>query len=452
MILLLPFLVSVAVAFVAPVPHRLTTPKMMALPVEHLHDVMQQALHHHQHVTAVATDTPTLVVADASSLEATMDALQGGEVPPLDIEAGMSDKNNDWFDPLVKLVETAIVSLHGLLGSGSYGIAIILFTCVVKLVTFPLNYAQLESTTKMQALNPAIKKIQATYQSDPQQMNTMMASLYQENNLNPLAGCLPSLAQIPIFIALYRALFNLAKEDLLEEPFLWLPNLEGPVFGAQNADWLFNFDKWNGFEPPLGWHDTLMYLSLPVLLIIAQSISGRLLQMGTQNQPGQEVNSALLTFLPFMVGFFALNVPCSLSLYWLSNNIITTALTVGIKSAIASNAVPVTMGGQPLSQQTFDVAPSSQKRSPVKSRSKKQIPAAKKKIAPPPPVEQEPIAFQAPLDISDPLPTTVMDSTTTTDGGGGGAVDDEDGVPSRAAEKKIAKASKTRRAKKSRRR
>jgi YidC/Oxa1 family membrane protein insertase len=64
---------------------------------------------------------------------------------------------------------------------------------------------------------------------------------YQVNEINPLAGCLPSLAQIPIFIGLYRAVLDLAKENKLNEPFLFLPNLEGPTYGADPAtaaDWI----------------------------------------------------------------------------------------------------------------------------------------------------------------------------------------------------------------------
>lgn len=69
--------------------------------------------------------------------------------------------------------------------------------------------------------------MQAKFASNPELMNREMSQLYSENDVNPLAGCLPSLVQIPIFIGLYRALLKLAQDDLLNEPFLWLPNLEG---------------------------------------------------------------------------------------------------------------------------------------------------------------------------------------------------------------------------------
>ena len=152
-----------------------------------------------------------------------------------ELENAVPIDKSGWFGGIVQAMETVITFLHDVVGS--YGVAIVLFTLILKAATFPLNKAQIESTTKMQALQPAIKKIQATYAADPDKMNMMMAQLYQENELNPLAGCLPSLLQIPVFIALYRALLSLAREDLLEESFLWIPNLEGPVFGAQNADW-----------------------------------------------------------------------------------------------------------------------------------------------------------------------------------------------------------------------
>jgi YidC/Oxa1 family membrane protein insertase len=108
-------------------------------------------------------------------------------------------------------------------------------------VTFPLTKQQLESTNKMQAMSPAIKEIQAKYQSNPEVMNQKVAEFYQVNEINPLAGCIPSLVQIPVFIGLYRAVLELAKENKLDEPFLFLPNLEGPTYGADPAhgtDWI----------------------------------------------------------------------------------------------------------------------------------------------------------------------------------------------------------------------
>ncbi len=86
---------------------------------------------------------------------------------------------------------------------------------------------------------------------------------------------MPALLQIPIFLALYRAFFNLASLGQLSEPFLWLPNLQGPVFGGRSSDWLFS--GWVDRVPHLGWHDTLAYLSIPLILYAAQSVSLQIL-------------------------------------------------------------------------------------------------------------------------------------------------------------------------------
>ena len=134
-------------------------------------------------------------------------------------------------------------------------------------------------------------------------MNQKIAAVYQENEVNPLAGCIPSLAQIPIFIGLYRAVLTLAKENALDEPFLFLPNLEGPTYGADPAhgsDWLFK--NWVDGVPSLGWDDTLAFLSIPIFLTISQVISMNIMQPKTDDPQQQQAN-VILKVLPFMVGY-----------------------------------------------------------------------------------------------------------------------------------------------------
>ena len=171
-------------------------------------------------------------------------------------------------------------------------------------------------------------------------MNQKIAEVYQTNEVNPLAGCIPSLVQIPIFIGLYRAILNLAKEDRLEEPFLWLPNLEGPTYGADPAhgsDWILK--NWVDGAPSLGWDDTAAFLTIPVILVISQFLSMQLMQPKVE---GQE-QPAILKVLPLMIGWFSLNVPAALGIYWVANNFITTAISMQIRSGI--NMEPVAPSG-----------------------------------------------------------------------------------------------------------
>jgi len=245
-----------------------------------------------------------------------------------------------WFDlVVVKPFEAGIMGLHGALQSAgvteAYGPAIILFTVGLKALTFPLTKTQLESTTKMQAIGPAAKALQEKYRDrDPARLNAELQRLYQDNQVNPLAGCLPALAQIPLFIGLYRSLLNLAKADKLTESFLWLPSLEGPVADyTQGISWLK--DNWVDGHPPLGWHDTLCYLVLPVLLVISQYASTALLTPKTDD-PAQQQSQAILKFLPLMIGWFSLNVPSGLGLYWITNNVVTTLTTLLVRKQVGT--------------------------------------------------------------------------------------------------------------------
>lgn len=136
--------------------------------------------------------------------------------------------------------------------------------------------------------------------------------------MNPLAGCLPTLATLPVFIGLYRALTNAASDGLLTEPFFFVPSLGGPSSMADNSSgrglgWLLPLGP-DG-APPIGWHDALAYLALPVALVVSQFASQRIMSPPNPDPSAASAN-AILKFLPFMVGWFALNVPSGLTLYW----------------------------------------------------------------------------------------------------------------------------------------
>lgn len=177
-------------------------------------------------------------------------------------------------------------------------------------------------------------------------MNQKISEVYQTNEVNPLAGCLPSLAQIPIFIGLYRAVLGLAKTNSLNEGFLFLPNLEGPVYGAdptQGSAWLTA--NWVDGAPSLGWDDTIAFLILPVFLVISQFVSMELMQPPKTGDDAQQQSNAVLKFLPLMIGWFSLNVPAALCIYWVTNNIVTTATSLFIRNSMANNPVAVASSG-----------------------------------------------------------------------------------------------------------
>ncbi|XP_077227545.1 ALBINO3-like protein 1, chloroplastic [Tasmannia lanceolata] len=248
-----------------------------------------------------------------------------------------SKQSGDWLSGITNYLESVLKVLKDGLSAlhipYSYGFAIILLTVLVKAVTFPLSKKQVESAMAMRSLQPQIKAIQQLYAGDQERIQLETARLYKLAGVNPLAGCLPTLATIPIWIGLYRALSNVADEGLLTEGFFWIPSLSGPttIAARQNGSgisWLFPFIDGH---PPLGWPDTWAYLVLPVLLVVSQYISIQIMQSSQGNDPSQKSSQALTKFLPLMIGYFSLSVPSGLSLYWFTNNILSTAQQIWLQ-------------------------------------------------------------------------------------------------------------------------
>jgi YidC/Oxa1 family membrane protein insertase len=281
-------------------------------------------------VVALAGGSP-----DLHSLTALADAVR-----PLTSEAQAAAAGElGWWGSYIKLVEDGIFTLHDFLSSNNipypYGLSIFAFVLGVKLVTLPLNYQQLSSTSQMKAMKPQQDLVKKWYGDNKDMLNMQTGALFERYNVNPLAGCLPSLAQIPVFLGVYYSVTSIAKAKVFSEGFLWLPSLSGPIADRREGiSWLT--DNWTDGAPGLGWHDTLCYLSIPVILVITQTTALYLLgsfEALEADEGNQQTQSAglVLRVLPFMLGWFAMNAPAGLGLYWVFNNILTTATTLTVK-------------------------------------------------------------------------------------------------------------------------
>lgn len=265
------------------------------------------------------------------------DAVVSSATDPAAAVVEESKKNGDWLSGITNYMETVLKILKDGLSTlhvpYAYGFAIILLTVLVKAATFPLTKKQVESAMAMRSLQPQVKAIQERYAGDKERIQLEMARLYKLAGVNPLAGCLPTLATIPVWIGLYRALSNVADEGLLTEGFFWIPSLSGPTTIAarqsgSGISWLFPFIDGH---PPLGWENTLAYLVLPVLLVVSQYISAQVMQPAQSNDPSQKGAQTVTKLLPLMIGYFALSVPSGLSLYWFTNNILSTAQQIWLQ-------------------------------------------------------------------------------------------------------------------------
>lgn len=267
-------------------------------------------------------------------------------------------KNGGWFgfvsdamEVVLKVLKDGLTAVHV---PYAYGFAIILLTVLVKIATYPLTKKQVESTLAMQNLQPKIKAIQERYKGNQERIQLETSRLYRQAGVNPLAGCLPTLATIPVWIGLYQALSNVANEGLLTEGFFWIPSLGGPTTIAarqsgSGISWLIPFVDGH---PPLGWHDTTAYLVLPVLLVLSQYVSMELMKPPQTDDPAQKNTLLIFKFLPLMIGYFSLSVPSGLSIYWFTNNVLSTAQQVwlrklgGAKPVVSENPSGIISAGR----------------------------------------------------------------------------------------------------------
>lgn len=135
--------------------------------------------------------------------------------------------------------------------AGSYGLAIILLTVVVRLVMWPLGVSQQRSMKKMQILSPKLKEIQTRYKNDPQQMQKKMMEFYKENQFNPFGGCLPLIIQMPIFIMLYTALISPQFIEMAgKSSFLFINRLDATIIShaGKTGDKIFGVENNDSFS------------------------------------------------------------------------------------------------------------------------------------------------------------------------------------------------------------
>lgn len=198
---------------------------------------------------------------------------------------------------IVQPATDVLVYMHTLLGS--YGIAIIIFGIIVKMVTLPLTLQQLRSSRAMQKVQPLMKELQDKYKDDREKLAQEQMKLYREHGVNPLGGCLPLLIQLPVLWGLYRAILNLAERpDFQSESFLWLSSLAEP----------------EGFP----------YILIG-LMVVSQFLYQRVMTPTAAGDGQQESMQKAMQFMPLIFAFIFINFPSGLVLYYLVFNVVSLA-------------------------------------------------------------------------------------------------------------------------------
>lgn len=207
----------------------------------------------------------------------------------------------------------SLIALCSILG-GNFGLAIIVFTVVVRLALLPLTLRQTKSTKLMQELQPKLQELQKKYAKDQQKLQQEMVKLYREAGVNPL-GCLwPLLIQLPIWIALYQSIMQslaATPENLL--------NL---------SQHLYSWDL-VARAVPLNEHFLWLRLSKPdpnlilaLLVGITMWVQQKMVTPPAADPRQQSVNNMTLMMMPLMFALFTLSFPSGLALYWVVSNIV----------------------------------------------------------------------------------------------------------------------------------
>jgi len=235
----------------------------------------------------------------------------------------------------------------------NYGIAILIFTVIVRIILLPLNIKQQKSMMRMQAISPLLSSVQEKYKNDKEKQSQEVMKLYKEYNVSPFAGCLPLLIQFPILIALIWVIYDpgwylfgvdtanavnimneqnvtvakllmAVKECGLDSIFLGIDLTKIPDFRSVSLLWIF-----------------------PLLATGATYLSGKMTQSKQQNNDSQseaaQTGKTMQTMMPLMTLFFTFTMPVAASFYWFVSSAIQILQTLVLNKLI--KVEPITVDG-----------------------------------------------------------------------------------------------------------
>jgi YidC/Oxa1 family membrane protein insertase len=194
------------------------------------------------------------------------------------------------IESLLRFVLESLFAITSAAGFASYGWAIILLTIIVKMALYPLTVKQVKSMKAMQELSPKMKKIQEKYKDNPQMMQQKIGALYKDAGVNPLAGCLPLLIQMPILMGMYYSLYNFSYPTPESAYFLWMTSMSDP-------------------DP--------LYI-LPVLSALTTFLQQKMTTTDSNN-PQMKM---MMFIMPLFIGWISINFPSGLVLYWVTMNVV----------------------------------------------------------------------------------------------------------------------------------
>ncbi len=225
----------------------------------------------------------------------------------------------DAFSPLISLFESIMVFIHAHLVGGSWGLAIVGLTVLIRAVLVPLTFRQLKSMQEMQRLAPEINKLKEKYKEDKQRQQQELMKFYQENKINPLASCLPLVMQLPVFISL----FYMLRTDLKKRICGPALHAHGYITSKQIEKVTCNHVAPHSakflFLPDITDKATGVALVVLIVLYVGSQVASTLIATATAD-PNQR---RLMLLLPVVFVVILYRYPAGLLVYWITTNLWT---------------------------------------------------------------------------------------------------------------------------------
>ncbi len=250
-----------------------------------------------------------------------------------------------WEQLIIQPMTNLLLFIYDLLGHGphTFGLAIILFTIVVRLITWPLNASQVKGAQAMQELqnDKEWQEIQKKYAKDKEKIAQEQMRIYKERGINPFASCLPTLVQFPIIIGLYQSIIRALSAMPLD-----MLKLARTVYPFQNVEGIIPLNSkflWMNLGSP----ESVQFLgyaipTLAVVVALTTYVQSKL-TMPTSTNPNDQsaqMSSMMSIYMPLMLGWFALNFASGIAIYFITSNLLGIIQYAATGRANWSNLLP----------------------------------------------------------------------------------------------------------------
>jgi YidC/Oxa1 family membrane protein insertase len=217
----------------------------------------------------------------------------------------------------------------------SYGLSIVLFTIFIKIILFPLAIKQQKSMSEQQKVQPLVAELQKKYKNDKEKLNQEMMKLYKEHKVNPAAGCLPLIVQLPIIFGLYQVIYRpltyilkLSTEQIKDLASKFTPqiDLKNEIAIASQSNMInLNFLGLNLANTPQFSNISVLWI-IPILAAATtyatSALTTKQSSASSQNESAAQMQSSMMKIFPIMTGFITFQLPAGVGLYWIISNIV----------------------------------------------------------------------------------------------------------------------------------